>query len=255
VIARRAGPLAFIAAALGAVAVMLARDAPAPVAGALTLRFLGHACFEITTSRGTRILTDPFPERLGIGRPDCAPHLVTVSHAHWDHAEVAPYAATVLQGLSIDVPARRVEVATIAGTFGDTSVRTFAARHDPPGRDDLGLNAIFRIEADGIAIVHLGDLGREPDAATLAALAPVDVLLVPVGGTFTLDAQGADALVKRLAPRIAIPMHHALPGLTVKLDPLERFLALRPDAVHAKGPLTLRARELPAPTRVVALAR
>ncbi|MEK7465116.1 MAG: MBL fold metallo-hydrolase, partial [Patescibacteria group bacterium] len=112
-------------------------------------------------------------------------------------------------------------------------------------------------EADGISIAHLGDFGeRTLREETLEALGDVDVLLIPVGGTDTIGAEDAAGIVRQLEPRVVIPMHYRLPGLTVTLDPADRFLATyggREPQRLAK--LTLKPKDLPdTDTRIVLLS-
>ncbi len=87
-----------------------------------------------------------------------------------------------------------------------------------------GPNTIFSIEADGQRFVHCGDLGHVPDDATIEALKGADVLMIPVGGIFTVDGKTAWAITKRIAPKVVVPMHYAVPNLRFKLEPVDNFL-------------------------------
>jgi L-ascorbate metabolism protein UlaG (beta-lactamase superfamily) len=220
----------------------------------VSIRYFGHACFLITSPSGFRLLTDPYHEGLGLRRPDARPHVVTVSHPHPDHSALplAGHSGVILPGIHLDVDRWKTHLVPVSGRFYDYSIQSILSHHGTPERPDLGLNAIFRIEVEGLTLVHLGDLGRIPDPATLDALTGAHVLLIPVGGTYTIGASAASELVTRLAPRVVIPMHYALPGLKVGLDGPEPFLATQPSVTRhpsstialaasglARGPATL----------------
>lgn len=231
------------------------RAAPAPPGEGLSLRFWGHAAFTVTSPRGFHVLMDPYHEQLGLGPLDEVAEVITISHLHPDHASFHPAnkSATVLNGVCVDPRTARAWVAPLDGQFYDFEIRSFAASHATTAHPDLGPDAIFRVRAGGVTLVHLGDVGRAPAPEVLAALGPVDVLLLPVGGTYTLDAAGAAALVRRIAPRLVVPMHYQRKGLTVALDPVEKFLATQSRVRRAKGVITLKPNELPAATEVLVL--
>lgn len=237
-----------------ALALAWRQSAPAPRASeGLSLRFHGHAAFTITSPRGFHVLTDPYHNQLGLGPLDEVAEVITTSHIHPDHASWHPanQSATILNGVSVDPRTSRAWIAPIDGHFYDFEIASFASTHATTSHADLGPNAIFRVRAGGLTLVHLGDLGRPPAPEVISALGAVDILLIPVGGTFTLDATGAAELVRALAPRLVVPMHFARPGLTVKLDPLEKFLATQGPPRRAKGPLQIRPADLPGKTTVL----
>ncbi len=130
--------------------------------------------------------------------------------------------------------------------------------HDTVEGTKRGPNIAFRIAAEGITVVHLGDFGEASlRKETLEALGDVDVLLVPVGGTYTIDAETAAEIVAQVEPRVVIPMHYHLPDLRVKLAPVDEFLK----AVGARNAerlpkLTLKKKDLPeTETRILVLAK
>jgi len=179
------------------------------------IRWLGHACFLITAGDGTRILTDPFDDTLGYDLPTVPADIVTVSHAHFDHNNVG-----AVQGSPdvVDSPGDR--------SFGGVRIRGVQTCHDTKGGALRGRNIVFVIETDDITICHAGDLGHVPSDETAKSIGRVDVLLIPVGGTYTLDAKGAQEAARKLDPRIVIPMHYKTPDLKMpELDSAERFLA------------------------------
>ena len=180
----------------------------------MKLTWLGHACF-LAEQDGYTILLDPYT---GVeGYPPLAERKLRVnrilcSHGHFDHsaadqAEVVPFEG--------DCP------------FAIRTVETF---HDDQGGALRGTNTIHILSAGGVTAAHLGDLGHQLTADQLAAIGPLDAALIPVGGTYTVDARGAKAVCEALAPKCAVPMHyrHAPYGLP-NVGGAEAFLALWPE--------------------------
>ena len=192
--------------------------------GTVELTWWGHSMFVLTAADGTRILLDPYGE-IGYRLPtaeELAPDVVTVSHEHPDHNNVALGGdATVLRGLTDD------GWASIDETFGDTRIFSIDAFHDNSEGSERGRNAIFVIETAGLRIAHLGDLGpSELTQAQLDALGQIDVLLIPTGGIFTIDADGATSIVTQIGPRIVVPMHYKTDAVDIRqLRPIGPFLA------------------------------
>lgn len=157
----------------------------------------GHSEFLLETADGFRILTDPYDAHVGYPMRHVPCEAVTISHAHGDHC----YA---------DKARGDIVIADRAGETHFTDRITacgIPSFHDECEGQKRGENLIFVIEAEGLRIAHLGDLGAWDD--TLAdKLGFIDILLVPVGGYYTIDASSAAALVKKLNPRITIPMHY-----------------------------------------------
>lgn len=192
----------------------------------LWLSWYGHATFLLESPQGVRILMDPAPTEVGYAYP-IIPDVdaITTSHGHFDHT-----ATHRAEGPSADVPPRILagvrgsQVIAIAETVGDVRIRNVASYHDAQQGAQRGPNAIFVFEAAGRRIVHLGDLGHVLTDEQIDALVPVDILLIPVGGVFTIDARGADRVLQQLSPRVTIPMHYGTPDLTFDLNPAEPFL-------------------------------
>jgi L-ascorbate metabolism protein UlaG (beta-lactamase superfamily) len=214
----------------------------------MKIKFLGHAAFLLTAADGTRIVTDPyepggFDGAIGYGPLEEPADFIVVSHDHADHNWVGmvPGDPEVIRDRG---EARR----------GDILFRSLSAYHDANRGAQRGQNVIRVIEADGLVVCHLGDLGHtlSPEAAT--ALGSIDVLLVPVGGTFTIDAREATAVIGRLRPRIAIPMHYLTPKVGLDLAPVDQFLAGK-QAVRRTGEseVEVTADALPEATEIVVL--
>jgi len=180
----------------------------------LKISWLGHSCFKIESDGGKIIVTDPFDEAVGYPLPKAKADVVTVSHDHHDHNHVAAIGGNpaVVRG-----PGKK---AAAGIEFEGT-----ASYHDDRGGKRRGKNTIFSFEMDGIRVCHLGDLGHLLSEEDAAALGDVDVLMIPVGGVYTLDAGGAKKVVGQIRPKVVIPMHFMTPALTFEVDPPDRFLS------------------------------
>lgn len=215
-----------------------------PSAAGVELTWWGQAMFVLVAADGTRVLIDPYRE-IGYRVPDSgelAADVVTVSHEHPDHNNVIlGGAAQLLRGLTPDAWAA-IDERPSAGL----RIISVAAFHDDSEAAEFGRNAIFVYETGGLRIVHLGDYGQATlTQEQLDAIGPVDVLLVPAGGVFTVDAVGATAVVDQLAPRITIPMHYKTEALTIGLEPVDAFLADK-EVVEQGDTVSLDPAELPA---------
>ena len=168
----------------------------------MKIKWLGHACFLITTENGTRIITDPFNDEIGYKTPSGRADIVTVSHQHGDHNYVA--------GISGDYKLISEPGRQEVGGIVINGVPTY---HDEEGGAKRGPNLIFTFEVDGVKLCHCGDLGHLLTPEQVAEIGKVDVLLIPVGGFFTLDVQKAVEVVGQLSPVTVIPMHYRSPYL------------------------------------------
>ena len=180
----------------------VAATAPAPV----SVEWMGHSTFQITSSKGTRILTDPHGA-FDLPRPTLPQHIVTTSHQHGPHNSVhmAPGTPVILHGLT---PGGE-NWQKISTTIRDVSVYVVPAFHDKSQGMQRGKNAIFVFRVDDICIAHLGDLGHLLTPDQLKMMGKIDILLVPVaGGFYTVTASEAREVTKQVNPRIAIPMHY-----------------------------------------------
>jgi L-ascorbate metabolism protein UlaG (beta-lactamase superfamily) len=205
-----------------------AEGATAPVVGKLT--WFGQSCFLLETAGGTRIVMDPYSKGIGYELPtDLKADVVTISHEHPDHNNVAMVAnkPRVIHGLTPD----RKGWTRVDEKLKDVAIRSVGVYHDDKHGAERGLNTVFVFEVGGLRIAHLGDLGHPLNDEQQAAIGSVDVLLIPVGGTFTIDARLATRLVDQLRPRLlVVPMHYRTAASTVKeLDPVDEFLEGKPN--------------------------
>lgn len=182
----------------------------------MKIRWLGHACFLLTAGDGTRILTDPFDESVGYLVPSVEADYVTVSHDHFDHNCVKAVKGT--PWVIASAGEHRV------GKNGEICIKGIPTFHDDVGGRKRGPNLVFVMEIDGIRVCHLGDLGHMLTPEQKSGIGRVDVLMVPVGGTYTIDALGAAQVVAVLAPKVVIPMHYKTDVLALPLDPVDKFL-------------------------------
>lgn len=170
----------------------------------ISIRYLGHSAFLITTSSGTRILTDPAEFKGYKMAPGIKADIVTISHEHIDHNNTSSIAPgfTSLRGC---LPGNQ-RINYIDTTLNGVHIYNVASYHDPGHH---GLNSIFILEIDGIRIAHLGDIGTILSEEQVLKIGSIDILLIPVGGKFTIPMNVADSIVSQLCDgSIIIPMHY-----------------------------------------------
>jgi len=183
----------------------------------MEIKHIGHSCFEIK-NKSTTIVTDPYSEDVGLKMPKLKANIVTVSHDHYDHNNIdAVSSANEEKKLFVinNPGGYEIEGILIEG------ISTF---HDDKRGALRGLNNVYDIKMDGITLCHLGDLGADLTEEQIEELDGVDILFVPVGGTFTLDAEEAAKIVNKIEPRVIIPMHYKVEGLKINLDGVEKFV-------------------------------
>lgn len=214
----------------------------------MDITYLGHSSFRIR-GKNANVVTDPYDsDMVGLKFPKhIEADVVTISHNHKDHSAVDqldgnPY---VLNGPG------EYEVKGV-GVVGHT---TF---HDEEKGATRGRNIIFRIEIDGVSIVHLGDLGHVLSSDQVDELDGVGILLVPVGGLFTIDAAKAVTVINEIEPSIVIPMHYGRPELNQKnfsgLAAVAEFLKAIGKEVVPQAKLSITKDKMPAEMQVVVLA-
>lgn len=179
----------------------------------MQIKWFGHACFKLTSASGVVILIDPFDDSIGYKVPDSEADIVTVSHGHYDHSNTE-----ILKG--------DYTLLNKVGNFNvkDIPISGIQTYHDDEQGAKRGVNIAYVFEIDGLRICHLGDLGHLLLKSHLDMLGRVDVLMVPVGGVYTIDAKKAKEIVDQLKPAIAIPMHYKTPALNFELGKAEDFI-------------------------------
>jgi L-ascorbate metabolism protein UlaG (beta-lactamase superfamily) len=204
----------------------------------MVITWIGHSCFKIQDKigpDGVTVVTDPFDKSIGLKPPSFEADIVTVSHDHYDHNNIK-----ALRG--------QPYVINIAGEYDVRGVVVYGIQsyHDEKQGQERGDNIIYRIEMSGIAVSHLGDLGHVLNNKQLEILAGTDILLIPVGGKYTLDAEKAVEVVSQIEPRIVIPMHYKIPGLKLDIAGVDKFikeLGLKPEKLDK---LKINKQDLPA---------
>lgn len=214
----------------------------------MIIEYLGHSCFKLTESTGTCVVCDPYSEEtVGYAMPKVTADAVTVSHHHDDHdfiANVGGNPVIIDKESSFDLPG--VEI---------NSVKSF---HDGNRGKKRGENVIFKFRMDGIDICHLGDLGEACSLDLIETILPVNVLLIPVGGNYTIDAEMAKEYVDRIMPEIVIPMHFRTKDSKIDIDKLDGFLNLFDgDCIEEKeeSSLELSRSDLKEETKIIVLRR
>jgi len=185
------------------------------VKAAVKIKWLGHSCFLITSSEGVKILTDPFDDQVGYEVPSEEADIVTTSHNHFDHNNI-----DAVRGEFIHIKE--------PGFYSEhgIDIKGVATFHDEVSGKKRGNNVIFKFNVDGIEVCHCGDLGHIPTSAQAEEIGRVDVLLLPVGGTFTVDAKGAFEVAKLLKPAVIIPMHFKTADTDFTIDGVDKFVAV-----------------------------
>jgi L-ascorbate metabolism protein UlaG (beta-lactamase superfamily) len=214
----------------------------------MEITHLGHSSFRIK-GKNAILVVDPFHgEQTGLKFPkNVVADVVTVSHNHQGHNAVE---AVDGSPFCINGPGE-YEVKGI-GILG------FPTYHDTEKGAKLGKNTVYHIEVDGIDILHLGDLGELPSTKDVESFGNVDILIIPVGGTFTIDASSAAKLVAEIEPKVVIPMHYQVEGMNAAvykdLAPVSAFLKeLGKEAVVAVPKYVTTKDKLPVAMEVVVL--
>jgi len=219
---------------LGLMGAPAVQAAPRPPVAYLT--WYGQACFLLESAKGARVVMDPVPTNIGYLPPaDLRADAVTISHEHPDHANLALLHGKprVLRGLTAD----KKGWIRIKERVKDISIRSVGVYHDAKRGAVSGLTTVFIFETGGVRIAHLGSVGHALTDQQISAIGSVDVVLVPVGGHMTVDAQQATYVVDQIRPRLLIiPMHFKTDVVTLKnLDPVDPFLTGRPNVRREKG--------------------
>jgi L-ascorbate metabolism protein UlaG (beta-lactamase superfamily) len=183
----------------------------------MNISYFGHSCFKIEEkidNENIVLVTDPFNKEIGLKVPNIEADIVSISHNHKDHNN-----SSVLRANPFMVNS--------AGEFDIKGIiiEGIYSYHDNKEGAELGSNIIFRFDIEGVSLVHLGDLGNVLDNKQLEKIGGVDILFIPVGGKYTLDAKKAVEVISQVEPRIVIPMHYQLPDCNIKdIDGVEKFV-------------------------------
>jgi L-ascorbate metabolism protein UlaG (beta-lactamase superfamily) len=206
----------------------------------LDITWYGHSCFRITERGNISIVTDPYSSQIGLEMPKLKADVVTISHDAPGHNNLE------------DVKGYKF---TLAGPgeyeFGGTFIYGVAL-HDTSG--ELHRNVGYVVQYNGLSVAHLGDLRHVPDQSTIEAMGEVNVALVPVGAGGALKASEAAEVIALIEPEYIVPMHYAVPGIKLDLDPVEKFLKeMGVSKVAEEEMLRVSSTSLPEQSQVVVL--
>lgn len=215
----------------------------------MTINWYGQSCFQIVVSRGKNnqvfIVIDPFDESIGLRVPKLKADILLVTHNHPDHNNikaVRPVSKEKDSPFLISGPGE-YEVKQVF-------IQGISSFHDNVKGAERGLNTIYTIEAEGMHLCHLGDLGqKELTSDQLEKIGEVDILMIPIGGIYTISAKEAIKVMSQIEPKIIIPMHYQIPklkiGKGVKLDGLDKFLkALGIKSIEPINKLSIKKKDL-----------
>ncbi len=200
----------------------------------------GQACFQISVSNGkdhsAEVVIDPFDEKIGLKVPNFSADILLVTHNHPDHNNTGAIKGSPFL---IQNPGEY----EVKGVF----VQGIDSFHDESEGKERGKNTIYTIEAEDMRFCHLGDFGQKQlTDEQLDKIGRVDILMIPVGGTFTIDSSEAAKVIGQIEPKIVVPMHYGLPKLKYELDGVEKFLkAMGKNSVVPVDKLTIKSSALP----------
>lgn len=196
----------------------------------MNIEWFGQACIKVQAKPGPNnevtVIFDPYePSKTGLKLPKLSADVVAVTHDHYDHNYTA--------GVSGDF--------MLINTPGEYEVKQMflyglTGYHDDEKGDKRGAITMYLLETEGLSVAHLGDIGQsELTTEQLEVLEGVDILILPVGGVYTVDGKKAAEIVSQIEPRIVIPIHYKLPGLKSDLESVDKFIkevGLKPETVE-----------------------
>lgn len=213
----------------------------------MKIEYLGHSCFKLTESTGTSIVCDPYASEVGFAMPKVSADAVTVSHHHYDHDALKNVSGSPL-----------VFDKEIGHNLSGVDIDAIKSFHDECRGKKRGENIIFKFRMDGIDICHLGDLGEACSSDLIETVLPVNVLLIPVGGNYTIDAEMAKEYVDRIMPDVVIPMHYRTKDSKLDIDKVDKFLELFDEDCIEKlesNSLELSRSDLDGETKIIVLRK
>jgi L-ascorbate metabolism protein UlaG (beta-lactamase superfamily) len=214
----------------------------------MKIKWYGHAAFLITSDQGTKFIIDPYESgafggQLSYGKIKDQADFVLITHDHADHNHTKdlPGAPQVVKGSG-------------SKTVKGVSIKGIATYHDPSRGSERGSNTVFTFKVDEMQVCHLGDLGHMLSDKELAEIGAVDILLIPVGGYFTIDPKEATRVAEQIKPKVAIPMHYKTEKCGFPIAPVEDFLKGKTNTRRLKANETIFEKgALPQQTEVVVL--
>jgi len=214
----------------------------------MKIKWYGHAAFLITSDEGVRVIIDPYDlpacrGQLTYGEIKDQADIVLVTHEHGDHNGIKglPGSPHVVKGGGTK-------------TLKGISVKGVSTYHDPSKGSERGTNTVFTFSVDGVQVCHLGDLGHVLSEKEKAAIGPVDILLIPVGGLFTIDHKEATQMAGQIKPKVVIPMHFKTKKCVFLIAPVDDFLKGKTNVKQVKtSEMAFDKTNLPKQTEILVL--
>lgn len=210
----------------------------------MKIKWLGQSCFLITSESGIKIITDPYAIERGLrwNKIEESADIVTVSHEHFDHNNTS-----AIRG-DPEIIRKTAQVKGI--TF-----RTFPTYHDNVKGSQMGGNTIFCFEVDGVSVCHAGDLGHMLNDLQFETIGKIDVLLIPTGGTYTIDAATATQIYEKISPNVVIPMHFSCEKLISEaIATVDGFIQGKKNVIRLdSSEIEFESSRLPASTQIILL--
>jgi len=214
----------------------------------MDISYLGHSSFRIK-AKDASLVTDPFdPKMVGLKYSGVEGDIVTISHHHADHDK-----------LELVKDVKRVVDGPGEYEIMGISIIGLPSFHDEKKGGVRGLNTIYVIEADNFRLAHLGDLGHMLAQETIEDMGDIDILMIPVGGEYTIGTKDAADIVREIQPKIVIPMHYQMPGLNkesfAKLAQVEPFLKEVGYIVERMPKLSIKKEDLGEEQKIIILEK
>jgi L-ascorbate metabolism protein UlaG (beta-lactamase superfamily) len=213
----------------------------------MEITYLGHSSFRLRGKTAT-LVTDPFDsKKVGLKFPKVKADIVTVSHDHGDHNDVKAVG---------DI--KRVVDGPGEYEISGVSIIGIPTYHDDKKGEERGKNNVYVIEMDGLRLAHLGDLGHKLSEKTLGKMGDLDILMVPVGGFYTIDAKQAAETVRSIEPSITLPMHFKAKGMAASFDKIatvDSFLTESGLPVEKAKKLSIKRSDIGEEMKVVVLEK
>lgn len=210
----------------------------------MDIKWYGQSCFEVK-SKDTTLIFDPFSDDIGLKPLKLKSDVLLISHDHHDHNN-----KEAVSGIRSKKPV----IFKDPGEYEASGIyiEGIQSYHDEKKGAEKGLNTIFIADIEDIKVCHLGDLGHVLENGELEKIGDVDVLMVPVGGTYTIDAEKAMKVINEIDPAIVIPMHYEIPKLNINLASLDDFLDIsEAKGIESQGVLKLKKADLPKDDRKI----
>jgi len=197
----------------------------------ITIEYLGHSSFKIKDSNNTALIIDPFsPASTGLKWSKQEAQILAITHGHDDHSYVD--GVTGFEGVPLSAGRVNENAFLVYGPgeyeINNIQIMGIPSFHDSKKGEERGQNTIYLITIEGVTIVHLGDLGHDLPDNLLDELSSANILMLPVGGVYTINHTVAEKILNDISPNIVVPIHYKVDGMTDtfnEVDVVDKFLA------------------------------